>query len=66
MACKGDTITFTFNHNAGTDEEEKKLAGPLAKNWLKDALGGMVNGKKVRGRRRYQMIDRSDYDKWTV
>ena len=24
---------------------------------LKDALEGMVNGKKVRGRRRYQMID---------
>ena len=24
---------------------------------LKDALEGMVNGKKVRSRRRYQMID---------
>ena len=24
---------------------------------LKDALEGMVNGKKVRGRRRYKMID---------
>ena len=24
---------------------------------LKDALEGMVNGKKVQGRRRYQMID---------
>ena len=24
---------------------------------LKDALDGMVNGKKVQGRRRYQMID---------
>ena len=24
---------------------------------LKDALKGIVNGKKVRGRRRYQMID---------
>ena len=24
---------------------------------LKDELEGMVNGKKVRGRRRYQMID---------
>ena len=24
---------------------------------LKDALEGLVNGKKVRGRRRYQMID---------
>ena len=28
---------------------------------LKDALEGMVNGKKVRGSRRYQIID-----KWTV
>ena len=45
--------------NAGTDEdEEKKLAGSLAKTGLprRDALEGMVNGKKVRGRRRY-MID---------
>ena len=25
---------------------------------LKDALEGMVNGKKVQGRRRYQMIDK--------
>ena len=24
---------------------------------LKDALEGLVNGKKVRGRRRYQMVD---------
>ena len=49
-------------NNAGTDkEEEKKLAGPLAKKELQylptDALEGMVNGKKVRSRRRYQMID---------
>ena len=30
----------------------------LRRNCLfKDALEGMVNGKKVRGRRRYQMID---------
>ena len=42
-------------NNAGTDkEEEKKLARPLAKTY---ALEGMVNGKKVRDRRRYQMID---------
>ena len=47
-------------NNAGTDKEEKR-------NWLghwlrrkcllKDALERMVNGKKLRGRRRYQMID---------
>ena len=37
----------------------KKLAGPLAEMelQLKNALEGMVNGKKVCGRRRYQMID---------
>ena len=46
-------------NNAGTDkEEQKKLAGSLAKNCLmKVALEGMINGKKVRGRRRYQMIN---------
>ena len=44
---------------AGTDKEKKKLAGSLAKKecLLKDALEGMVNGKRVRDRRRYQMID---------
>ena len=47
-------------NNAGTEkEEEKKLAGQLAKRELplKDVLEGMVNGKKVHDRRRYQMID---------
>ena len=47
-------------NNAGTDkEEEKKLAGHwLRRNsLLKDGLEGMVNGKKVRGRRRHHMID---------
>ena len=47
-------------NNAGTHkEEEKKLAGPLAKKELPadEALEGMVNGKKVCSRRRYQMID---------
>ena len=35
------------------------MARPLAKKELplKDALQGVVNGKKVRGRRRYQTID---------
>ena len=47
-------------NNAGTDkEEEKKLAGPFAKKelLLKDALEGMANGKKFRGRKKYQMLD---------
>ena len=44
-----------------------KLIRKRKRNWLghwlrrncllKDAIEGMVNGKKVRGRRRYQMID---------
>ena len=47
-------------NNAGTDKEEEKK---LAVHWLKrncllmDALEAMVNGKKLRGRRRYPMID---------
>ena len=47
-------------NTAGTDkEEEKKLTGPLAKKncLLKDALEGMVNGKKARDRIRCQMRD---------
>mgnify|MGYP006908191459 FL=1 len=44
-----------------------KLIRKRKRNWLghwqrrncllKDALEGMVNGRRVRGRRRYQMID---------
>ena len=47
-------------NNAGTDkEEEKKLAGTLAKKELpaEGCSRRYVNGKKVRGRRRYQMAD---------
>ena len=39
--------------------KRKKMAGPLAKKELpaeKNTLEGMVNGKKVRGRRRYHYI----------
>ena len=40
-------------NNATTDrEEEKKLAGAVAKKEL--PAEGMVNGKKVNGRRRYR------------
>ena len=45
-----------YNNNTGTDkEEENKLARPLAKKKL--PAEGMINGKKVRGRRRYRMIE---------
>ena len=43
-------------NSAGTDKEvEEKLARPLAKKEL--PAEGMVNRKKVRSRRRYQMLD---------
>ncbi|KAJ4428382.1 hypothetical protein ANN_24401 [Periplaneta americana] len=35
----------------------RKRKGPLAKKKLKDALEGMVNVRRVRGRRRHQMIN---------
>ena len=58
--CSYARKSGTRKNNVGTDkEEEKKLSGPVAKKelLLKDVLEGMVNEKKVRGRRRYQMID---------
>ena len=53
------------NNTATDKEEKKKLAGHWLKRncLLKEALEGMVNGKKVHGRRIYDMID---YDKLTV
>ena len=66
-ACKMDRQNKKFScatnsgrrkNNAGTDEEEKKLAGPLAKKGLSTEGRSRRNGKrKVRGRRIYQMID---------
>ena len=54
--CSCATKSGRRKNNARTDKEEgKKLAGPLAKKEL--PAEGMLNGKKVRGRRRYQMID---------
>ena len=57
--CSCARKTGRRKNNAGTDkEQEKKLDGPLAKKELpvKDALEGMINRKKVRGRRN-QIID---------
>ena len=36
---------------------ERMGEGRIILEMIKDALEGMVNGKKVQGRRRYQMID---------
>ena len=45
-------------NNTGTDKEEEKKGHWLRRNsLLKDDLEGMVNGKKVRGRRRYHIMD---------
>ena len=38
-------------------DEACKMDRQNKKCLLKDAIEGMVNGKKVRGRRRYQMIN---------
>ena len=69
-ACKMDRQNKKCNcarksgrrkNNAGTDkEEENKLSGSLAKKEMhaEGCSRRMVNGKKFRGRRRYQMIDK--------
>ena len=52
--CSCATKSGRWKNNAGTDkQEEKKLAGPLAKKKLpaEDSLEGMVNGKKIRCRK---------------
>ena len=59
--CSCARKTGRRKNNARTDkEEEKKLAGTPAKKelLLEGAIEGMVNRKEVRGRRRYQMIDK--------
>ncbi|KAJ4444578.1 hypothetical protein ANN_06373 [Periplaneta americana] len=51
---------YALKNDAETDqEEEKELVGLLAEKKLptEACTGGMVNGRRVRGRRRYQMID---------
>ena len=55
--CSGARKSERRKNNAGTDkEEEEKLARPLANKEL-PAEECSTNGKNVRGRRRYQMID---------
>ena len=55
-------------NNAGTDkEEEKKLAGPLAKEGLSAEGCSRRNGKREESSRQKQIPDdRQHYDKWTV
>ncbi|KAJ4445314.1 hypothetical protein ANN_07119 [Periplaneta americana] len=51
---------YFHKNDAETDRKRKRnwLGHWLRRNCLlKDALEGMVNGRRVRGRRRYQMID---------
>ena len=68
VACKMDTQNKKCScarksgrrkNNAGTDKMKRNWLGHwLRRNCLlKDAAEVTVNGKKVRGRRRYQMID---------
>ena len=55
-------------NNAGTDkEEEKKLAGPLAKKKLPAEGCSRRNGKREESSRQKKISDdRQHYDKWTV
>ena len=55
-------------NNAGTDkEEEKKLAGPLAKRELPAEGCSTRNGKQKESLRQKKISnDRQYYDKWTV
>ena len=48
-----------WKNNAGTYKRKRNWLGHwLRRNCLlKDAVESMANGKKVRGRRRYQMMD---------
>ncbi|KAJ4449734.1 hypothetical protein ANN_01138 [Periplaneta americana] len=62
--CRSRNGTWTL---VGEERMMLKLIRKRKRNWLdhwlrrncllKDALKGMVNGRRVRGRRRYQMID---------
>ncbi|KAJ4435156.1 hypothetical protein ANN_23732 [Periplaneta americana] len=54
----GGHFEHLLKNDAETDPKEKKeLVGSLAEKKLKDGLEGMVNGTRVRGRRRSRMID---------
>ena len=46
-------------NNAGTENQDRNWVGHRLRTncLLKDALEGMVNGKRVPGRRRYQVLD---------
>ena len=57
-----------MKNNAGTDkEEEKKLAGPLAKKKLPAEEWSRGNGKREEGSRQKKISDdRQHHDKWTV
>ena len=76
-ACKMDRQNKQFScarksgrrkNNAGTDkEEEKKLAGPLAKKELPPEGCYRRNGKWEESSRQKKIShDRQHYDKWTV
>ena len=55
-------------NNTGTDkEEEKKLAGPLAKKELPAEGFSRMNGKREESSRQKKILNNGQhYDKWTV
>ena len=58
---------MTIINIAGTDrEEEKKLAGPLAKKELPAEGCSRRNGKWEEGLQQKKSDDRQHHDKWTL
>ena len=75
-ACKMEKIKYSVVlERVGEGRIMLEMMKKKKRNWLshwlrwicllKDALEGLVNGNKVRGRRRYQMIE-LHYGKWSV
>ena len=53
-------------NKAGTDKEENKLAGPLARKKLPAEECSRRNGKREESSWQKILDDRQHYDKWTV
>ena len=68
VKCSCARQTKKRKNNAGADkEEEKKLAGPLAKKEQPAEGYSRRNGKREEGSRQKKILDdRQHYDKWTV
>ena len=66
--CRYSRKSERRRNNAGTDkEEEKKLAGPLAKKELPAQVCSRRNGKREENSRQKKVSDNNQpFDKWIV